>query len=185
MNGPINKISHEVSRIWREIKKTLASTEYLLGILLIIIGLVIIGIGLYHLAKIRLIEKWPIYRKAATILNSRLETRTVYTNYSVFFFSEGKYSLQYRVNVIFTYNWNKKVYIGTKLSYNIPWTSNLILATLEKNYYQKGKKVDLRINPKNPSEAYLTNKKSNIDWFLLIGFLILILGLYIAYLTYY
>lgn len=160
---------------------TLLSAGYITGIIVGVIGLVILIIQLNYFYKIRQINRWPVYKDAGTIRDSYLEIASGGTTYSIFVVSSSSYTLYYRTRVAFTYEVNGKKYVSRQLSYYESWNSNPMYAKIESDIYVRGRKVNIRINPKNPSEAYITNKPYNQYLLTLIGIILTAIGLYVIY----
>ena len=181
MNNNYDKLSKSVDQFKDEITNTLLSAGYISGIILGIIGFTILLIqyGYYH--KIRQINQWPVLTKGGTIKDSYMEISSGSTGYSIFVMSTSSYYLYYRTRVSFSYEINGKKYTSKQLSYYEPWSNNPMYAKLETDYYVPGRKVDIRVNPQNPSEAYIINQPYHQYAQLLIGIILTLIGVYVIY----
>lgn len=170
-----------ISKVWTDIGKTLISAGFITGIILGIVGLVIlifIAVKYYNEHRI---STWPIYHNIATISDSYMETATGSVTYSMFITSTSIYELYYRTRVSFVYEIGGKKYVGHQLSYFEPWNTNPMYAKNEIKQYKPGTKVNIRINPNNPAEAYIDNKPYANYKLLAIGLFLCIISLYVVY----
>lgn len=172
------KISNSFSKLKDDLTGDLLSAGYLTGIILGIIGFVILikEVGTFY--KINQISKWPIVEKGALVIDSYMENISSSRTYSILVMSQTDYSINYRNRVSFIYKVKSQFYIGSQLSYNEPWDPNPVHSRLENTTYKKGSKVDVRINPNNPSEAYILNKPYVNYLPAVIGLLLSIIGIY-------
>lgn len=172
------KINQDVKNVKTNLKKTILSAGSLIIIIIGTIGIVLIIIELYKINKINSINKWPIIENAGTILDSSLETARYSYSYSVILYSSSYDQTVYRNRIAFSYNVNGKEYISHKISYYEPWNTNPIETKIEDKILKIGSKVDIRVNPNNPYEAYVYNKPYTTYSRLIIGIILIIIGIY-------
>jgi hypothetical protein len=146
------------------------------------ITLIVMEAGVYW--KIHEINRWPIVKDGGTVIDSYLETTYDYQTYSVFFVSEAYTTYYYRTRVAFRYQYGGKTYTSMTYSYYEPWDTNPMYARVEADRFTPGRKVNVRVNPSNPSEAYILNKPYNEYSVLLIGIFFAVIGIYTAYYNY-
>lgn len=177
---PYNKLSESLGKIQSDLTKDLLSAGYLTGIIIMIIGLIFLVSELVTVIKIMRIGQWPTIKDGGTILDSYLETTQYSTNYSILVVSENYSSTLYRTRAAFSYKLNGNSYVSNNISFYEPWQSNPVIAKLENDKFKPGTTVDIKVNPRNNSEAYVTNyaydKYSRIAIFLAIT----LIGLYIV-----
>lgn len=172
----IRNFSHKFSNFQYDI----LSTKIVIGIILIIIGLVILIIELHKIYKIREINNWPKL-ETGTIVDNYLESSSQAIFFSIIFAANTRNIVNYRNRVAFTYEVAGIKYLGYKNSYFESWDTNPMLAKLEDNLYKPNQKVSVYVNPKNPMEAYLTNKAYNNYTVLAFSIAIFLIGSYILY----
>lgn len=177
----IEKITQSISGFKTGLYKALSSAGYLIGIILGIIGLVIIIIELDTFYSVQQIESWPIIKDGGTIIESYFENTTDYYGYSIFVVSQTFYGQYYRNRLAFSYEIDGKKYIGTQYSYYEPWHRNPMVAKIQNKNFKPGTKVDIRINPNNPGEAYIANKPYNNYVKLTAGIILAVIGIYTIY----
>lgn len=180
---PYDKISSSINKIQSDVKTDLLSAGYVVGIIIGIVGFIMLISQLLTIYKIRQIKKWPIKKKAGTIIDSYMENSSSNTTYSILIVSQGYYKLIYRTRASFTYNINGKTYISNSISYYEPWESNPIIAKTENLKLKQGQFVDIKVNPKNPSEAYIYNKPYDNYAKILFSAILVLIGLYIIFKT--
>ena len=174
-------ISGKITKLQSDLTKDLLAFGYVVGIILAIIGLTMLMIEISTIRKINQIKRWPILRRAGTIRDSYMETITGATTYSIVIVSEAYYNLNYRTSASFTYRINGKTYISNKISYYEPWQNNPIIAKVENDILTKGSTVDIRVNPNDPSEAYIFNKPYDSYFKLILAIILSVIGLYFVY----
>lgn len=175
------KITSSISKIESDLTNDLLSAGYITGLIVGIIGFVILLIEINTYYKIHSINKWPIIKNGGTIRDSYMESSSGSTTYSIFVISKSFYNLSYRTRASFTYKINDKIYISNKISYYEPWETNPMYAKIETDLLKKDSKVDIRVNPHNPNEAYIYNKPYDIYITLLIGIILSLIGVYVIY----
>lgn len=177
----LSKIISSLNKTIHEIITALLSAGYIAGIILGIIGLILVIKEFSTFYKIHTIERWPILKQAGTIRNSYVEHTTNNHNYSLLFVSETYYNLYYRNRVSFSYQIAGKNYLSMNASYYEPWDENPMVARIEYDVFKLGSKVDIRVNPDDPSEAYILNKPYNSYTSLVVGSILAIIGIYVLY----
>ncbi|XWV26958.1 hypothetical protein QJ857_gp0091 [Tupanvirus soda lake] len=173
------KITEGVSKLQSDLLKDILSFGYIVGVIFGIIGFSLLLIELGTLYKIYTISNWPVIKNGAIIRDSYMENTSGSTTYSIFLVAEAYYKLYYRTRASFAYKINGKTYVGDKISFNEPWDSNPITAKIESDILVKGAIVDIRVNPYDPSEAYIYNKPYNGYGRLLIGLVLSLIGVYV------
>ena len=176
-----NKISEGLSKIQSDVTKDLISVGYIVGIIIGVIGFVFLVTDIITLAKIRQIKNWAIIKNGATIIDSYMENTSSSTTYSILVISETHSNLLYRTRASFAYKIDNKSYLSNKVSYYEPWESNPAIAKVETDKLKKGNKVDVRVNPKNPSEAYIYNKTYNKYMRIMFCILLILIGIYLSW----
>jgi hypothetical protein len=142
-------------------KQTKSLAESIGGIVVIflgIIGLVYMITELYTVYKIHQIATWPIIHEGGQIVNVVAETSTETNTYSLILLGRSQTQYFYRTRASFVYRVGNTNYISNRISYDESWSDNPAIPDLEKSILKPGAKVDIRINPKNPNEAYIFNK---------------------------
>ena len=176
------KITTSLGKIKTDIKDILLSAGFNTGIALWILGIILVAIEIYFFHRIDSVTSWPVTQNGGTITDSYMEETTNSKTYSTLVVSRTYYDLAYRTRVSFSYTVNGKLYNSTKLSYYEPWNDNPIEAKDELDFYQKGTKVNIRINPKNPAEAYILNRPYDNYNTLIVGTILILIGLYVLFL---
>ncbi len=156
---------------------------FIVGLIMTTIGLTLLIYQLYIYFKVNKINHWPVLKNIGTVENSYMETMTNSTSYSGVLASTAYFTTYYRTRVSFQYTTNDRVYFSHKSSYFEPWTTNPIDAKDETDKYKPGVKVDVRVNPNNPAEAYIENKEYAEYIKTGIGIGLFVIGLYIIYHT--
>jgi hypothetical protein len=177
----IEKIRKGIEKTKNEILKVLLSAGYLTGIVLIVIGLVLIFIEISTFYKIYEIDSWPILKGAGTIIETYIESKSDIDGYGGFILSNYTKALLYRTRIAFSYVVNGVQSISYKYSYHEPWYANPTITAHETDVLTKGSTVDVIINPTNPQEAYIANRKYTHLDSTAIGLAVLLSGLYITY----
>ncbi len=175
------KITKGISKIQSDLLNDLLSFGYIAGIIIGVIGFVLLLIELGTIHKINSISKWPIIKNGGVIRDSYMENVSGYTTYSIILISNAYYRLFYRTRASFIYKINGKTYIGNNVSFNEPWDSNPMTAKVESDLLLKGSSVDIRVNPYDPSEAYIFNKPYKSYWLLISAIALSLIGVYIIY----
>ena len=175
---PYDKLSTSLGKLQSDVKTDLLSAGYFTGFIIGVIGLILLLIELNMINKIRQINTWPIIKNGGTIRDSYMENSSSNTNYSILVVSESYYSLIYRTRASFIYQINGKKNISNKISYYEPWESNPMIAKIENDTLKKGSTVNIRVNPKNVSEAYIYNKPYNRYVRLAIASILTLIGIY-------
>jgi hypothetical protein len=176
---PYAKLTSSLSKIQSDFTTDLLSAGYVLGIIIGIIGLALLISGLATIIKIYRINKWPVTKNAATVRDSFMETSSSNVSYSILIVSQSHSNTMYRTRGSFTYQVNNQTYISNKISYYEPWQSNPIIPKIENGLLKKGELIDLRINPKNPTEAYIFNNPYDKPTRIFISILLILLGSYV------
>lgn len=177
----VGQIGERLNTTLSNVGKAFASAGYIVGIIITIIGLILLVGEFIKSVKVATINHWPIIKNGGIIKDTYLETSSGYISYSIFFVSSSYYEPYYRTRVSFMYQNNGQTYTSNKLSYYEPWQTNPMYAKVQSDIYKPGNRVDIRINPRNSSEAYIENKFFLNYYNLFIGLLLSIIGLYIAY----
>lgn len=172
------EINQDVKNVKTNLTKTIISAGLLIIIIIGTIGIILIIIELYKINKINLIKKWPIIKDGGTVIDYSLETARSSYSYSVILYSSSYDVVVYRNRIAFSYKIDGQEYISHKISYYEPWFSNPIQAKIENKVLEKGNKVDIRVNPRNPHEAYVYNKPYNSYSRLIVGIVFIIIGIY-------
>ncbi|XWV25620.1 putative ORFan [Tupanvirus deep ocean] len=173
------KLSAGVSKLQSDLLKDILSFGFMVGVIIGIIGFALLLIELGTLYKIYTIDKWPVIKNGAIIRDSYMENTSGSTTYSIFVVSEAYYNLYYRTRASFVYKINGKTYVGNKISFNEPWEANPMIAKIESDVLVKGAKVDIRVNPYDPSEAYIYNKSYRNYGLLFVGLVLSFIGIYV------
>jgi len=177
----VQKINESLKRIKDEILKVLLSAGYVTGVVLIIIGFVMMITEISIFYKINAIDNWTRHKGVGKIIATHIETKSEIDGYGGFILSNYTRILLYRTRIAFTYTVNDIEYISYKYSYFEPWHDNPTIAEFENNILQKGVNVDVIINPDDPSEAYITNKKyTHLDP-IAIDIAIILAGMYVVH----
>jgi hypothetical protein len=137
----------------------LISTAYIVGLFLIFVGIIILVYESNVYYNIQKINNWPVFKESGIVTLSIIETAGNGYHLTLPLFSDISTYEIYRTRIAFEYTVNGVKYQSTKLSYYEPWSSDIIHVNIEDEYYQPGTIVDVIVNPNNPSEAYLVNKK--------------------------
>lgn len=167
-----------IHKLKSDIMNDLSSLGYLVGIIIGIIGLIFLIKELLIIIKVSQIKKWPIVKNAGIVLNSYIEQITNRTTYSIFILTKEYPQNQYRNRIIFAYKINNNWYIGKQVSFFEPWCTNPAESQLENKLFKIGTKLDIRINPNNPAEAYILNKEYTDYFELTVGIVLSVIGIY-------
>lgn len=154
---PYNKAISGIKEVQGSVQHAVSSLGVYIIIVLGTIGLIILLVELYSIYKIYQIEKWPIKNEGAAIVNTVIENSTVSNNISLIIASQSYDTKYYRARTSFTYEVDGQIYLSNRLTYNEGWDENPSFVELQKNLLRPGARVDVRINPNDPSEAYLFN----------------------------
>lgn len=177
----INQFGKQFSKTLSNVSNAFVTAGYITGIIIAIVGLILLIGEFLRAIKIARINHWPVIKNGGVIKDSYMETSSGYTTYSIFFISSSYFEPYYRTRASFVYQINGQTYIGNKISYYEPWQTNPMYSKLEADLYKPGQSVDIRVNPKNPTEAYIINKFSLNYYNLFIGMLLTVIGLYVVY----
>lgn len=177
----ISQFGQRFNKTLSDVGKAFVSAGYITGFIIAIIGIILLIGEFIKAVKMARINNWPVITNGGVIKDSYMETSSGNISYSIFFISSSYYEPYYRTRVSFVYQVNGQAYMSNKLSYYEPWQSNPMLSKVESDIYQPGKRVDIRINPKNPTEAYIMNKFYLNYYNLIVGLVFAIMGIYIVY----
>lgn len=175
-----HKITTSLNKFKDGLTATLISAGYIVGIIIGIIGLVLIILESYTFYKVNEINGWPIIKNGGTVIDSFMQAPMPpnSTSFSIFVITYTTNGTAYRTRVAFNYKVNGKNYTSYKYSFYEPWSGNPMIAKAENDIYQKGVKVDIRVNPYNPAEAYISNKPYTTYSKLAIGIIFFLIGIY-------
>lgn len=179
--NPFDKISDTFNKIQTD----LLSAGYLLSLLILFVGLYLFFTELYKFYKIQEIDKWIIISNGSIISDVFTESIYSYSTYSVLFYTNNIYQNYYRTLASFEYEYKGKKYKNTHYSYYQPWFDNPVDAKADNDIFKIGKPMDLIINPNNPNEAYIMNRKYDLYKTLLIGIFLTILGGYLTWRSFF
>lgn len=174
-------ITESVSKLKTDLKNDLLSAGYITGIILGIIGFVLLILEVGTFYKIHEISKWPITKNGGIINDSYMETSSGSTTYSIVLISQSRGSLSYRTRASFNYVVNGKTYTSNKISYYEPWNSNPIEAKVQNDDLTKGNLVNVRINPGDPTEAYIYNFSYTLGMRFIISLILSVVGIYFIF----
>lgn len=174
------KTMHGIEKLKQDIGNDLLSLGFFIGLIILIIGFVMLLLELYMVYKIYSINNWPITQNGGIVVNSYMENSTISSKYNIVLASSTQYIPYYRTSAAFIYKVKDNYYIGTKSSYYEAWNINAIIAKMENDTLQPGKKINIRINPNNPSEAYIYNKPYDRYYYLAFALGLFLIGLFIV-----
>lgn len=170
-----------LEKIKKDISEDLKSLGFFIGIIILIIGFIFLTIELYMIYKIHVINSWPIIPNAGVIVDSYMETSSISSAYNIVVASSTQYVPYYRTGAAFVYRVGNNTYFADKVSYYEPWESNAIISRIENDLFQPGRSVNLRINPRDPSEAYILNKPYDRYYRFAFSLGLFLVGLYIVF----
>lgn len=173
-------VKKNISKLKTDLTKDLLSAGYIIGLIAGIIGFIILINELHTIYKINRIKSWPITKQGGTIRDSYMESASTSTNYSIFVISRSQSHITYRTRASFEYTVNGRTYVSDKVSYYEAWNTNPVVAKVQTDLLARGNKVDIRINPKNPAEAYIYNESFDSYGRLLFGIILTIIGIYVV-----
>lgn len=181
LTNEYQKASQALVKLKSDIGDNLKSLGFFIGIIILIVGFILLCTELYTIYKIHAINSWPIIPDAGTIVDSYMENSSMSTSYNVIVTSSTQYTPFYRTTAAFIYRVADNFYLGERSSFNEPWQANAVVSKIENNLLQTGRKVSLRINPKNPSEAYIFNKPYDRYYRFAFALFLFLIGLYIIF----
>lgn len=176
-NGFLSDINQVQKNIWTAV----TSVGYVTGVILGIIGITLLIYELYQYYYVHKINRWPITKNGGTILGNYMEETTNNITYNAILYSQTFNQLYYRTRVAFKYTVGADTYISNQLSYYEGWYTNPIIAKYQSILYAPGSNVDIRINPKNPAEAYILNEPYTYYYIVFFAVALLIIGIYTFY----
>jgi len=177
----VKKISESITRIKNEILGILVSAEYITGLVLIVVGfvLLLVEVGMFY--KISAIDGWVKHKGIGRIVETYIETKSESDGYSGIVISNNVRILLYRARIGFVYTLNGKEYVSYKYSYYEPWYDNPLIPQYESHILKPGAIVDVMINPVDPDEAYIANKRYTKYDPIAIDIALILAGAYIIY----
>lgn len=174
----ITELQQNITSFGQKITDVFISAGYITGLFLGIAGLVLVIIESAKFYKIGQISNWSVKEKSATIVDSYFETYNATDNMNFVLYNGSNTYNYYRTRLLFKYVIGSKDYLGTRYSYYEPWSDNPIVAKSIGDSFKIGSKVNLYVNPSDPSEAYIANHPYDNFNRLIIGFVLLIIGIY-------
>jgi hypothetical protein len=171
-----SKTIEGVDVLQKQTKSLASSIGGIVVIFLGILGLVYMITELYTLWKIHEISKWPIIHEGGQIINVVAETSTETSNYSLILLGKSQTEYFYRTRASFIYMVGNTHYISNRITYDESWSNNPAIPDLERTILKPGARVDIRVNPKNPQEAYIFNKPYQSYGTLIISIVLTVIG---------
>lgn len=140
--------------------------NFIVGIILIVLGLAIVGYSIFTTRQAKLIKTDPKYQTTNTgeILISEIDQRSTgsSSNQAYTFFTTFNFQYAYKPLLVYKYTVNNVLFENDNVYYGGPkYSPNKIKALKYNNKYPKGKKVNVIYNVNDPSESYLEYPPTN------------------------